>query len=343
MRSHGSLCMAVLALLGWCIPGLAQRYGDVVEPRPGELSAEAAKSRVDAFLRAVGLAPFTKRVDAELRLTAVRKSGARDREWSVEQYSGSYGKYTAHVDPRDGRILWFRNYTKEYEQVKGLWRTGTTFYKSMAEAKAHLWRLGRAIGLPPDAEMIGIRAYGDNTPGKGDANQAGSLGCTFGVYPTGDRSIEPMWIQTVSVDPQDGVVTHVWQRPTWVLESGERNVSREEAIRAARLVYVADAKRFRSHSDPWPLDAEKVRLFFGGLVRIRLMWHVPFGGVDPWGNEVHDSVSVDAATGKVFHVAIVKYAGPTPRPARRGVSASKSIPQRKAGIPSKSAPPSQRR
>ena len=279
-------------------------------PAAGLIGAEAAVTSATRFLQACGLALPRKGTPH----TSLSNRAGSGWEWRVTwQEPGWGGAYKVIIDARSGQVQSFFNYAREYEQVKGINRTGKKFYRSREEAENYLKHLAQAIGVPAGAVYWGLDIVEDKQPGRTDANPAGRVSISYVQRPYGYPILTAHGKEgaamTVTADPQDGTVMFVWKAPPVDIEAHMVNFPKDKAVAKAKQVY---AEYYRTRTSPHKGTYKgKVELgyvlpngTFGGKryprqvpFRIRLAWAVYFG---------EEAVWIDAGDGSILGGVILK-------------------------------------
>lgn len=220
--------------------------------------------------------------------------------------------YTVEVNGRTGAVVWFKNYAREYERVKGINRNRPSRFTSRQEMEQYIWQIARRLGLPKDAYLKHFKVHEEGDPRIADANRAGAIVATFDTRPFGYsflREAPEGGAFGLTVDIVDGVVVGFSRALDVMVESHVVRFPKEQAIARAKDTY---EKWYRTHSGPHRGKySDKVELgyvipngMFGGKryprqvpLRARLAWAVYFG---------NESVWIDAADGSILGGVILK-------------------------------------
>lgn len=215
--------------------------------------------------------------------------------------------HTFSIEAQSGVVHWFRNYVREYEQVKGIGRNRPPRFTSREMAEQHCWQLARRLGLPKDAHLAGLHTTREGEAG--DANRAGEVSACFAVRPFGYPFVGGGCEVSLTVDPLDGVLVGFRRAVPYFIESHDLRISKEEAVRRAKQVYEGWYRTHRSpHRGQYAGRVEVGYIFpnsaFGAKRypprvphRVRLAYVVYFGDEAVW---------IDAADGSLLGGVLLK-------------------------------------
>ncbi len=227
------------------------------------------------------------------------------------------GTYRLELTPDGDSVVSFHNYAREAAQVRGLDRTGSSIFHSSREAAEFLTRMAKALGLPPSGTLSELKLAGDNAPGHGDANRAGIATATFVIHPSDYPFLHCGNGMTVSVDPQDGVLTYFaasWDNVIMPSKpAATPSLARTEAEKLATPLYLKHRRPlFRSADAPtnaklgWVVPNPSYGSGHPPLsssarpYRVRLAWVVYFGPdavfIDPYDGSVLGGLETKGAT-----------------------------------------------
>lgn len=149
----------------------------------------------------------------------------------------------------------FNNYAREAAQIRGLERTGRSMFRTDSEARVFLTKAATALGLPRSAKISNLKLAGDNAPGHGDTNRTGIATATFVVHPRDNPFLHCGNGMTVSVDPEDGVLTYFaasWDNVVLPSEpAAAPTLARATAERLATAAYLKQQRpQFRRANAP---------------------------------------------------------------------------------------------
>ncbi|MGQ9791610.1 MAG: hypothetical protein ACUVR7_13295 [Armatimonadota bacterium] len=216
--------------------------------------------------------------------------------------------YTVEVDARTGVVIGFKNYGREYEQVKGINRNRQSRFATRQEMEQYVWQMARRLGLPKDATLKRLTIYEEGAF-IGDANRAGGIFASFDVRPFGYPILGEGGVFGISVDILDGVLVGMTRALETIVESHTVSFPKDKAVAKAKQVY---AEYYRTRTSPHRGTYKgKVELgyvlpngMFGGKrypeqvpFRLRLAWAVYFG---------EEAVWIDAGDGSILGGEILK-------------------------------------
>ncbi|NLI01102.1 MAG: hypothetical protein GX446_16590 [Chthonomonadales bacterium] len=299
---YGTIVFGIVGVLALVIvAGLLHRAGSQTQPEdPGE-AKERALATAKRFLNTVGLPIPAEKATITERIRSASPNNVLPDVWEV-RWGG-----TAVVEVGiDGKtVIAFSNHARTRRQLRGIERTGTAIWRNDDEARAYLWKVANAIGMPTDAQMDAFSYYGDNTPDRGDTNRAGCAYASFRVRPYGYPFLGPGPGARLTVDPQDGVLVYyfaVWDGvilPTSPPPSP--TVSRDRAEAAATEAFLRHTRPQRRDSSA-PTDAKLGWIAANGAFgsvhpwvtkppwKVRLAWVISFGRnavyVDPYDGSI---------------------------------------------------------
>lgn len=165
------------------------------------------------------------------------------------------GTYRFELTPDGDSVVTFNNYAREAAQIRGLERTGRSMFRTDSEARVFLTKAATALGLPRSAKISNLKLAGDNAPGHGDTNRTGIATATFVVHPRDNPFLHCGNGMTVSVDPEDGVLTYFaasWDNVVLPSEpAAAPSLARATAERLATAAYLKQQRpQFRRANAP---------------------------------------------------------------------------------------------
>lgn len=128
--------------------------GQEPPPSGAPMTGEAALLRAQNFLQVCGLPPPS--ATARLELNSIYSPAP---VWEVAWP----GDYDVDVDADTGNIIDFRNARRANQREHNTGRTGAHRFDDLDQASEEVWRLARAVGLPPTAYLSSLefRTNGD--------------------------------------------------------------------------------------------------------------------------------------------------------------------------------------
>jgi len=158
--------------------------------RPGDVSFQQIANSCEKLIVKLGLKRFSP---SRLKMD-LKEFSSLPRYWDC---TTSPYDYSFKVSPETGAVMSFYYMSRRQDQYKRKNRTRKQFFNSQPQAKAHLSRLARVLGVPGSARMDRFEWKKDGQVK--DANTAGYVGARF-VDANGKL------LATLTCDPQDGVL-----------------------------------------------------------------------------------------------------------------------------------------
>jgi hypothetical protein len=197
------------------------------QPLPGEITLQQAITNAQHFLQQAGLPPS----HAPIQQVWLHANPYGLRIWTF-QWGGDYA---FEVAARTGRVVFFDNNRRIWEQVHHIGRTGRPLFSTKAQWQHYIWQFARRIGLPANAYLVGMSQFADNDPQHTDANPAGSVNAVFSSKPHGYPFLDMGDSMYLDFDPQDGQLVQMFYHWGEVLpESWRVGISEQAALRIAQ-------------------------------------------------------------------------------------------------------------
>jgi hypothetical protein len=262
---------------------------------------ERALATAKRFLTTVGVPIPAEQATLTERVRSASPNNVLPDVWEVRWG----GTAVVEVSADGTAVVAFSNLARTRQQLRGNERTGTVIWRDDDEARAYIWKVANAIGMPTGAHMDAFSYRGDNTPDRGDANRAGCAYASFRVRPHGYPFLGPGPGARLTVDPQDGVLVSyfaVWDGvilPT--SPPASPTVTRDRAKAAATEAFHRYTKPRQRQSDT-ATDAKLGWIAANGAFgsahpfvirppwKVRLAWVISFGRdavyVDPYDGSI---------------------------------------------------------